>query len=199
MIEAQPQTIFLKDYQVPDFLIKTTNLLVQIKDEYTLVTSRLELVRNPESKTKGADLTLVGVELETVSISVDGKVLAETDYEIIGDILIIAGSSDQFVLETQVKITPQSNTSLEGFYESGTMFCTQCEAEGFRKITWYLDRPDAMSVFTTRIEADQTRFPILLGNGNPVGEGELDDNRHFAEWHDPFMKPAYLFARKSVV
>jgi len=194
MSNTTPQTIYLKDYQAPEFVIKTTDLLVQIFEDYTWITSKLEIQKNTDSPAVAADLVLTGVELDTLSVSMDGKQLSSDQYKIEGESLKIVNVPARFLLETKVSIKPQQNTSLEGFYKSGDMFCTQCEAEGFRKITWYLDRPDVMSVFTTRIEADKTEFPILLSNGNPVSDGDLADGRHFSEWFDPFKKPAYLFA-----
>ena len=196
MKTSEPKTIYLKDYQVPSFLIDKTQLLVQIYGDHTQVTADLHLRRNPESSLSQPDLVLDGAELNTVSVSVDGKALSNDDYSIDGELLTIKGQQlpEQFVLQTVVNIDPANNTSLEGFYKSGTMYCSQCEAEGFRKITWYLDRPDVMSIFTTRMEADKSQFPILLSNGNPVEEGDLTEGRHFATWEDPHKKPAYLFA-----
>jgi len=194
MSNATPQTIYLKDYQVPEFVINTTDLLVQIFDNHTQVTSKLDIQKNTESLNAGSELILTGVDLETLSVSVNGTLLNADEYKIKGESLIIPNVPSQFLLETRVSIKPEENTSLEGFYKSGDMYCTQCEAEGFRKITWYLDRPDVMSVFTTRIEADKNEFPVMLGNGNPVAVGDLEDGRHFSQWFDPFKKPAYLFA-----
>ena len=192
--EVQPQTIFLKDYQAPEFFIETVHLNVEIGQSETRVTSSLAIKRNENAAERTNQLTLVGADLVTQQVSIDGVVLASDAYALSDTLLTLAIANDSCLVETVVVIHPEKNTSLEGLYASGTMFCTQCEAEGFRKITWYLDRPDVMAIFTTRIEADKRRFPVLLSNGNPTASGDLDDGRHFAEWFDPFKKPAYLFA-----
>ncbi|MEH6557112.1 MAG: aminopeptidase N [Oceanicoccus sp.] len=194
MRDAQPRTIFLKDYQVPEFLIDTTDLHFTLGEESTQVHSTLSIRRNPESGTNAVPLVLHGQELELKSVSIDGEVLAAESYQLSADLLTIANVPENFVLECINNIQPQNNTSLEGLYKSKTMFCTQCEAEGFRKITYYLDRPDVMSVFTTTIVADQGRYPVLLSNGNNVDSGINSDGSHWVKWDDPFRKPAYLFA-----
>lgn len=191
-IEQQPQSIYLKDYTVPDYLITKTELHVDIYDGYTLVTSNLSLRANPAAKNV-SQLKLHGADLELVSIAINGNSLSDDAYEFGNETLTIKNTSAQFLLTSVTKIYPEKNTSLEGLYKSRTMYCTQCEAEGFRKITYYLDRPDVMSEFTTTVVADK-KFPVLLSNGNLIGQGDLDNNRHFATWHDPFKKPAYLFA-----
>lgn len=188
----QPKAIYLKDYTVPDYLITKTELHVDIYDGYTLVTSNLSLQLNPAAKQTNL-LKLHGTDLELVSLAIDGQELAADAYEFGEESLRIKNTPAQFLLTCVTKIFPENNTSLEGLYKSRTMYCTQCEAEGFRKITYYLDRPDVMSEFTTTVVADK-KFPVLLSNGNLVGQGDLDNNRHFATWHDPFKKPAYLFA-----
>jgi aminopeptidase N len=188
----QPQAIYLKDYTVPDYLIAKTELHVDIYDGYTLVTANLSLCANPAAKNV-AQLRLHGADLELVSLAINGNSLAEDAYEFGNETLTIKNTPAQFLLTSVTKIYPEKNTSLEGLYKSRTMYCTQCEAEGFRKITYYLDRPDVMSEFTTTVVADK-KFPVLLSNGNLIGQGDLDNNRHFAIWHDPFKKPAYLFA-----
>ncbi len=190
--EQQPQSIYLKDYTVPNYLITKTELHVDIYDGYTLVTSNLSLRANPAAKNV-SQLKLHGADLELVSIAINGNSLSEDAYEFGNETLTIKNTPAQFLLTSVTKIYPEKNTSLEGLYKSRTMYCTQCEAEGFRKITYYLDRPDVMSEFTTTVVADK-KFPVLLSNGNLIGQGELDNNRHFATWHDPFKKPAYLFA-----
>lgn len=193
-VEVQPQTIYLKDYQAPEFLIETVHLQVDIGAEATRVTSTLAVKRNALSPARTNQLTLVGAELQTEKVTLDSVVLQDSAYQLTHTELTLSITQDSAVIETVVVIRPQKNTSLEGLYASGTMLCTQCEAEGFRKITWYLDRPDVMAVFTTRIEADKATYPVLLSNGNPTDSGDLTDGRHFAEWFDPFKKPAYLFA-----
>ena len=192
MRDAQPGTIYLRDYQPPAYLINRTELLFQLHEDYTLVTSRLYMLRTGE--VSGSSLHLHGQQLELLSVAIDGVELEQGEYSSDADSLFIEDVPDQFVLSSKTRILPQENTSLEGLYKSRTMFCTQCEAEGFRKITYYLDRPDVMSVFTVTVEADQQSYPVLLSNGNLVEQRQLDNGRHSATWHDPFPKPAYLFA-----
>ena len=191
--DQQPKTIYLKDYQVPDYLIKTTDLRFEITEGETLVSAMLHCYRNPAATQQVNQITLHGADLELVSIALDDKILNSNDYVFGEESLTILNTPEEFKLITITKIKPESNTSLEGLYRSRTMYCTQCEAEGFRKITYYLDRPDVMSEFTTTIVADK-KYPVLLSNGNLIDQGELENNRHFATWHDPFKKPAYLFA-----
>lgn len=189
----QPKTIYLKDYQVPGYLIKTTDLRFEIYDGETIVSAMLHLYRNPAAQTPATQLTLHGADLELISIALDDKKLTSSDYEFGEETLTILDTPAEFKLLTITKIKPESNTSLEGLYRSRTMYCTQCEAEGFRKITYYLDRPDVMSEFTTTVVADK-KHPVLLSNGNLIDQGDTENNRHYATWHDPFKKPAYLFA-----
>ncbi|MGB3609761.1 MAG: aminopeptidase N [Cellvibrio sp.] len=190
----QPQAIHLKDYRVPDYLIDKTDLHVDLHEDHTLVTSSLRLRRNPAATGAVSQLVLDGCEMTLRTITIDGRTLSESEYQLDEEHLSLLNPPAEFVLQTQVEIKPQLNTSLEGLYKSRTMFCTQCEAEGFRKITYYLDRPDVMSEFTTTIVADKSRYPVLLSNGNLIEQGELPQGRHFATWHDPFKKPSYLFA-----
>lgn len=185
-----PVTIRLKDYQQPDYWIKHTELTIRIFDNFTQVESNLTMERNGDSSLP--PLVLDGVEQEIKEIRIDGEQVSDYRYE--HDQLTVQPVKDSFVFSAVTHINPNENTSLEGLYKSGTMYCTQCEAEGFRKITFYQDRPDVMATFTTRIEANKADYPILLANGNPIEEGDLQDGRHFATWHDPFVKPAYLFA-----
>jgi len=192
MRTQDPKTIHLKDYREPDFWVKHTDLTVRIFDDYTEVTSQLQLNKN--AHTTGRDLVLNGVDQEIIELTLDDKTLSEADYRLEGESLTLTCAADEAVFSARTRIYPQNNTSLEGLYQSGSMFCTQCEAEGFRKITFYPDRPDVMATFTTRIEADKERFPVLLANGNPIDDGDLDDGRHFAVWDDPHPKPSYLFA-----
>lgn len=193
--DAQPKVIHLKDYRPPEYLIDETKLHIQLNDEETLVTATLVMRRNPlDTKRATAELVLDGQELELRKVLLNDLELEPEDYRVSTDHLTIFSVPEAFKLETVVTIKPQNNTSLEGLYKSSKMYCTQCEAEGFRKITYYLDRPDVMAEFTTTIEADKARFPILLSNGNPIAQGELDNGRHWVTWHDPFKKPAYLFA-----
>jgi aminopeptidase N len=193
MRDAQPGTIYLKDYQVPDFLIDNTDLHFELGEQSSEVRSRLTMRRNPEAANSSSDLVLPGEELSLISLAVDGVALTSDQYQLDINNLTIADLPASFVLDCVTEIKPQLNTSLEGLYKSNTMFCTQCEAEGFRKITYYLDRPDVMSVFTTTVVADKKRYPVLLSNGNNIASGEEGD-RHWVRWDDPFKKPAYLFA-----
>ena len=193
-MSSQPATIHLKDYQVPTHLIISTELWVEIFDDHTLVNACLTMARNPDSNHSGNSLRLDGIELEHKRLAVNGEELASGQFKIDSEGLTIHNVPEQFVLESTVVIHPENNSSLEGLYKSSIMYCTQCEAEGFRKITWYLDRPDVMSEFTTTIVADKSKYPVLLSNGNPTASADLADGRHSATWHDPFKKPSYLFA-----
>ena len=194
MTTDTPKTVYLKDYTPPPFLIEDVDLRFELGEEATLVDGTLRLARNPAFATPSDDLTLDGQELEFVSISMDGATIGGERYRLDEGSLVIRDVPDEFTLQTRVRLRPQANTSLEGLYTSSGNFCTQCEAQGFRKITWFLDRPDVMSRYTTTIVADRDRYPVLLCNGNPVENGLLDDNRHWVKWQDPFRKPAYLFA-----
>ncbi|KQB51863.1 aminopeptidase [Pseudomonas endophytica] len=194
MRTEQPQMIHLKDYQAPDYLIDETHLTFELFEDHTLVHAQLVMRRNPARGEGFPALALDGQQLELLSVKLDDVDLTSADYELTDSHLTLHPSAEQFVVDTSVKIHPESNTALEGLYKSGSMFCTQCEAEGFRKITYYLDRPDVMSTFTTTVVAEQHRYPILLSNGNPLASGPDDDGRHWATWEDPFKKPAYLFA-----
>ena len=184
-----PQAVRLADYRSPVFLIDEVELTFELEPAATIVRAVQRLRRQGPG-----DLVLDGEDLETLSVGVDGHALPAESYRIDVTTLTISDLPDACTLETVTRIDPQANTQLMGLYVSGGVFCTQCEAEGFRRITWFQDRPDIMSRFKVRIEADKTRFPVLLSNGNPVGSGDLPDGRHFALWHDPFPKPVYLFA-----
>ena len=195
MRDATPQTIYLKDYQVPEFLIDKTNLVFDLHEQFCRVTSALSIRRNPESQKNSAPLFLHGgIELDLQQLKIDDQIVAEKDYQRTVEGLVINQLPDSCVIEIEVLIRPHINTTMMGLYKSRTMYCTQCEAEGFRNITFYLDRPDIMSEFTTKLIADKQQFPVLLSNGNAIDQGELESGRHFATWHDPFKKPAYLFA-----
>jgi len=193
MKDAQPGTVYLKDYRRPSYLINRTELHFELQEDCVVVASRLHLLRDPEVA-QGASLELHGQDLELLEVAVDGIELKPDEYHVNAESLQIHAVPEQCVLACKTRIRPQDNTSLEGLYKSRTMYCTQCEAEGFRKITYYLDRPDVMSVFTVTIEAEQARYPVLLSNGNLVAREQLDGGRHRVIWHDPFPKPAYLFA-----
>jgi len=194
MRTEQPQVIYLKDYQAPEYLIDETHLTFELFEDHSLVHAQLVMRRNPERGAGLPPLVLDGQHLELLSVQLDDQALGANDYQLDDDSLTVHPKAERFTLDTSVKIHPESNTALEGLYKSGKMFCTQCEAEGFRKITYYLDRPDVMSTFTTTVIAEQHRYPVLLSNGNPVGSGPGEDGRHWATWEDPFKKPAYLFA-----
>src|SRR6056297_4089999 len=192
MRDAQPKAIYLKDYRPPEYLIPETRLHFELYEEFTLVHATLRLVRRPG--TSATSLRLHGEELELVSIALDGADLAAGDYTLDDAALTLTALPEAFELQTTTRIRPQDNTALEGLYKSRAMFCTQCEAEGFRKITYFLDRPDVMSVFSVTIDADADRYPVLLSNGNRTAQSGLVDGRHRVVWEDPFPKPAYLFA-----
>lgn len=190
----QPKVIYLKDYQAPEYLIDETNLTFELYEDHTLVHAQLVMRRNPERGEGLPPLVLDGQQLELQWVALDDRVLDEGDYQLDENHLTLQPTAKQFTVDSTVRIHPEKNTALEGLYKSGKMFCTQCEAEGFRKITYYLDRPDVMSSFTTTVSAEQHKYPVLLSNGNPVASGSEEDGRHWATWQDPFKKPAYLFA-----
>lgn len=194
MRTEQSKTIYLKDYQVPDYLIDETHLTFELFEDHSLVHAQLVMRRNPEAGAGLPPLVLDGQQLELLELKLDDRELGEGDYSLTASHLTLQPTQERFVVDSSVRIHPESNTALEGLYKSGTMFCTQCEAEGFRKITFYLDRPDVMSKFTTTVSAEQHAYPVLLSNGNPVASGSEEGGRHWATWEDPFKKPAYLFA-----
>ncbi|WP_047304729.1 aminopeptidase N [Pseudomonas fluorescens] len=194
MRTEQPKMIYLKDYQAPEYLIDETHLTFELFEDHSLVHAQLVMRRNPARGAGLPPLVLDGQQLELLSVSLSDQLLSASDYQLDDSHLTLHPSSTSFTVDTSVKIHPESNTALEGLYKSSGMFCTQCEAEGFRKITYYLDRPDVMSKFTTTVVAEQHSYPVLLSNGNPIASGPGEDGRHWATWEDPFMKPAYLFA-----
>jgi len=187
-----PQTIYLKDYTVPAYLIDTVDLDFNIESGGTTVTSTLAMRRNPAAAAQ--PLVLDGEELETLAVRLDGKPVTPT---LTATTLSLDALPEAFTLQTVVRIDPDKNTRLSGLYRSKDGYFTQCEAQGFRRITWFLDRPDVMSTFTVTLHADKTALPILLANGNPVATGDEADGRHWAKWADPFKKPAYLFAVRT--
>jgi aminopeptidase N len=187
---TMPQTtIYLKDYLPPAFNVDTVHLSFDLYDDHALVHSRLHLTRQHEGV-----LHLYGDELELISVAIDGKQLESHAYIIQDNDLIIEHCPAHMILDIVTRIKPQENTQLSGLYRSNNLFCTQCEAEGFRRITYFLDRPDVLATYTTRITADKKHYPILLANGNLMEHGETEAGRHWAVWHDPFKKPSYLFA-----
>ena len=191
----QNKTIYLTDYQAPNYLLSATELTFQLKEGATTVTSKLHFYKNPAvtGDKNLPDLQLQGENLETKHIAIDGKTLSSADYTIENGLLIIAVEKPEFIFEATVVIYPEKNTALEGLYRSKDLYCTQCEAEGFRCITWYPDRPDVLSIFTVTIIADN-KFPLLLSNGNCLEAKVLANGMLQASWHDPHPKPAYLFA-----
>jgi aminopeptidase N len=193
--DALPQTIYLKDYQVSPFLVDTTDLLFDLGDEQTRVTTKLAVRRNPDSSDKTGVLELNSKgDVQLQWIAVDGQRLDSSAYSLSDNLLSLANLPDSCVINTEVLIQPQLNTSMMGLYRSRTMYCTQCEAEGFRRITYFPDRPDIMSVFTVKIVADKAKYPVLLSNGNAIDRADLEAGRHTVTWHDPFKKPSHLFA-----
>ncbi len=190
MREPQHKAILLKDYAPPAFLIERVSLDVDIRADDALVKATLAVRRNPSSRSKDAALELDGDELELVSLFLDGK---EKAHNVTKETLSIPAVPDAFTLETVTRIVPQKNTKLEGLYATRSGFVTQCEAQGFRRITWFLDRPDNLAVYTVTVNADKAKYPVLLSNGNRIDLG-ANGERHWAKFEDPFPKPSYLFA-----
>ena len=190
---AEPTATRLADYAPPAFLIDEVDLEFELDEGRTLVRARLGVRRNPAVES-AADLVLDGRGLDTRSVRIDGEAMSGNRVETADETLTVRDAPDAFVLDTEVAIRPGANKSLEGLYASSGNLCTQCEAEGFRKITWFLDRPDVMARYRTRIVADPRRYPVMLSNGNEVERGALDDGRRYVVWEDPYPKPSYLFA-----
>lgn len=193
MQDKTPVTVYLKDYKAPDFLLDTVHLEFEL-DDVTKVKSTLTVSANPQIEKRAADLVLHGELLDLKSITLDGKLLDLLQYRVTEDSLIIYAVPEKFTLEIVTWIKPHLNTQLNGLYKSSGNFCTQCEAEGFRRITYFLDRPDVMARYTTTIIADKKNYPVLLSNGNCVANGELENGKHWVCFEDPFKKPSYLFA-----
>jgi len=194
MRDPTPQITLLKDYTPPAFLIDTVDLDVELFEDRARVRSRLAVSRNPRAADSGAPLVLDAEELEFESAALDGRTLAAPEFSLGDAHLTIAGVPERFVLETTCGIRPRENTTLMGLYGAESGFFTQCEAEGFRRITYFIDRPDVMAKYTVTIHADRGKYPVLLSNGNLVGKGAESGGRHWAKWRDPFPKPSYLFA-----
>jgi aminopeptidase N len=186
-----PQPIRLADYSPPAFLVDEVALDFRLEPKTTRVKARLTMRRNPG---QSGPLVLDGVRLKLIGVALDGQPLDPDRYQVTPEHLTLQAPPDAFVLETEVEIDPDGNKALEGLYMSGGRFCTQCESEGFRKITYYPDRPDVLSRFTVRMDADKAAYPRLLSNGNLVESGDMAGGRHWALWRDPFPKPCYLFA-----
>ncbi|MZR62169.1 aminopeptidase N [Alcanivorax sp. DP30] len=189
---AAVTTTRLKDYLPPAYLVDSVTLDVDIHDGVTTVTSELALRRNPDAVISDS-MMFNGEGLTLRSLALDGKVLEEADYHYENGELTLSRLPEQATLVSVVDIEPEKNTALEGLYMSNGMYCTQCEAQGFRHITFFPDRPDVLSRFRTTVRADKKKYPLLLSNGNPVEQGE-EDGRHWVTWEDPFPKPCYLFA-----
>lgn len=195
MSEAHvPPVIRLADYEPTPFATTDTELEFDITEGETRVTCRQQVQRRSENTGEAANLVLHGQELVLDRVAVDGRVLGDNEYQVDDETLTIFGLGDRATVEVVNRIVPEQNTALEGLYKSGGMYCTQCEAEGFRKITYYQDRPDVLSRFTTHIIADANAYPVLLSNGNRVADEVLSNGRRRVSWEDPFPKPSYLFA-----
>jgi len=192
-MSKQPQTIYLKDYKPVPFEVESLDLYFNLDEEETIVAALMKLRATSDERSLRLDGSK---DLQLVSLQIDGEEVPKALYEIDveNESLTINDVPDSFELEVVTRIQPQLNTSLNGLYKSSGNFCTQCEAEGFRNITYYLDRPDVMTLFTTTIEGDKETYPVMLSNGNMVDSGELEDGRHYVKWEDPFKKPCYLFA-----
>ena len=191
MRTEEPRAINLKDYRAPDYHIGEIALDFLLDPAATRVTATSKVTRKGAA---GAELALDGEELKLISVAIDGRKLGEGQYTLTKETLTLRDLPAAFTLQIVTEISPENNTTLNGLYTSNGMFCTQCEAEGFRRITFFLDRPDNLAVYTTRIEADKAKYPVLLSNGNPTARGDLPGGKHFVTWNDPFPKPCYLFA-----
>ncbi|WP_018882426.1 MULTISPECIES: aminopeptidase N [unclassified Thioalkalivibrio] len=194
MRDASPQAVYLSDYQPPAFVVENLELDFDLAAATTEVTTRMAVRRNPQAVEPDAPLRLYGDGVELVSLSVDGVAPAEGLVEHDADGLLLHGLKEAARLEIVSHCHPEQNTALEGLYASSGNLCTQCEPEGFRRITFFPDRPDVLTTYRVRLEADRAQYPVLLANGNRVEAGELDGGRHYAVWEDPFPKPSYLFA-----
>ncbi len=194
MTQHTPHTTLLSDYTPPPFLIDTVDVDIDFRSGEAIVTAQLALRRNPAAHTPDAPLVLDGEELELLGISLDGTELPLNRYRLSPGQLTLVDVPDAFRLQTRTRILPDGNTRLSGLYRSANGYFTQCEAQGFRRITWFQDRPDVMSRYTVTLHADKAALPQLLANGNPVGSGDEAGGRHWAKWQDPFPKPCYLFA-----
>ncbi len=189
-----PKTIYLKDYQPPVFLTPEVNLHFDLKEERTLVTNQMKFVRNKKSNDDSKEVFLNGSKLKLVSIKRDGETLPESEYEKSKTGLLLKNCPDEFTLTTEVELHPETNKAFSGLYKTKTVYCTQMEAQGFRRTTFFQDRPDILSRYKVEVVADKEKYPILLSNGNLVKETDLESGRHSVVWEDPFPKPSYLFA-----
>ena len=194
MLNPASAAVFLRDYAPPAFLVSLVELDIHIYEHDTMISTKVSVSRNPASPDSAAPLVFNGDELQLEAVMLDGRELSADEYTLSARELTIDRTPDQFALETRVRIKPRENSKLMGLYASKDGYFTQCEAEGFRRITFFPDRPDVMARYTTTIHADRDHFPVLLSNGNLVAQGEESQNRHWARWDDPFPKPSYLFA-----
>lgn len=183
-----PQAKYRKDYKEPSHAITDIDLTFDLYDNDTIVTAISKVAQKSDTTT----LELDGEGLELRAVKVNGEDWAH--HEVKESSLVLTDLPSEFELEIVTKIDPEANTALEGLYKSGGAFCTQCEAEGFRRITYYLDRPDVLAKYTTKVIADKAAYPYLLSNGNRIAEGDAENGRHWVQWQDPHPKPAYLFA-----
>jgi len=191
MRTEEPRPIALKDYRPSDYRISEIALNFALDPQTTRVTATMKVSRAAQA---ACPLALNGEHLKLISVAIDGKTLPVADYDVSDETLTLKSVPAEFTLEIVTEISPANNTALMGLYTASGIFCTQCEAEGFRRITYYLDRPDVLAVYTTRIEASKKDYPVLLSNGNLTDSGDLPGGKHFAVWNDPFPKPCYLFA-----
>ncbi|MBX9586743.1 MAG: aminopeptidase N [Gammaproteobacteria bacterium] len=191
---SESQTHYLEDYQVPDFLCNAIFLHFELHEDHTAVHSVMHLQRNPNSQSPDSSLVLNGEGMDLETLLLDGTPIISENYRVDKESLTVDHLPIQFILETIVRIKPHENFALSGLYKSRNNYCTQCESHGFRRITYFLDRPDVMTKFTVTISADKKRYPLLLSNGNLVEEKELSNGRHWVKWEDPSLKPSYLFA-----
>jgi aminopeptidase N len=182
---------YLADYSESNFSISTVDLTFELDEHKTRVANRMQISQKSVSN---GELTLDGEHLKLLSVVLNETVLTEKDYQVSDTALTIKVTDAEFSLEIMTELNPADNTALEGLFKSGDAYCTQCEAEGFRRISYYLDRPDVMATFTTKVIANKAQFPYLLSNGNKIASGDLANDLHFVQWHDPFPKPSYLFA-----
>jgi aminopeptidase N len=194
MTDSKPKTVLRTAYRAPEYGIETVGLDFDLREDETRVEARLAVVRLADASDSIQPLVLVGEDLELREIEIDGRALSASEYRIEEDQLVIESPPARFELTTRVTIHPETNTRLSGLYKSSGNFCTQCEAMGFRRITYFLDRPDVMARYTVSIEADRERYPVLLSNGNRIETESLEAGRHRVGWEDPFPKPSYLFA-----
>lgn len=194
MRTEEPRSVRLEDYRPPDWLVDTVELDFDLHATATRVRARLQLRPNPQAAAP-APVVLEGDELRLIAVRLDGAPLPADHFVATPDRLTIRQPPNAaFRLEIETELDPSTNTKLMGLYRSNATYCTQCEPEGFRRITYFPDRPDVMAVYTTRIEANKAEAPVLLANGNLIDAGDLPAGRHFAIWQDPFPKPSYLFA-----